>query len=359
MRSYFNNMTLRCLTKCWGKETKEGNDFMGLRFRKSFKITPGLKLNLNKKSIGLTTGTKGAHFTVNSNGKKTASVGIPGTGLSYTASSSNKKNRKKVSTTSQTPLNKNNFENNGGKKGKKKHGCLTYIICIFLMLGFASCMLSSEELESASISANTSKIYDINSDVEIKVTTTPENYLFTEDNFIITGGKINIEENEITFSSSDEGSYTIYIESGDIKSNKIEIKFEDKKSIAEAKKKAEEEARIKAEQEAQAKAEEEARIQAEQEAQAKAEEEARIKAEQEAQAKAEEARIQAEQETQINTTYDTQQQTTPVGDMVWIAGSGKKYHRKSDCGNMNPDNAIQMTREEAESKGYTPCKKCY
>ena len=64
---------------------------MGLRFRKSFKIAPGVKVNLNKKSAGVTLGTKGAHFTVNTSGKRTASVGIPGTGLSYSTSSSGKK----------------------------------------------------------------------------------------------------------------------------------------------------------------------------------------------------------------------------------------------------------------------------
>lgn len=64
---------------------------MGLRFRKSFKAAPGVKINLNKKSVGGTLGTKGAHYTVNSKGKRTATVGIPGTGLSYTTSSGGKR----------------------------------------------------------------------------------------------------------------------------------------------------------------------------------------------------------------------------------------------------------------------------
>lgn len=60
---------------------------MGFRFRKSFKIAPGVKLNLNKKSAGLTFGGKGAHFTMNTKGKNTTSVGVPGTGLYYTSTS--------------------------------------------------------------------------------------------------------------------------------------------------------------------------------------------------------------------------------------------------------------------------------
>ena len=55
---------------------------MGLRFRKSIKMAPGVKINFNKKSISATVGTRGAHYTVNSKGKRTASVGIPGTGIS-------------------------------------------------------------------------------------------------------------------------------------------------------------------------------------------------------------------------------------------------------------------------------------
>lgn len=59
---------------------------MGFRFRKSFKIAPGVKLNLNKKSMGVTFGGKGVHYTINSSDKKTTSVGIPGTGMYYTHS---------------------------------------------------------------------------------------------------------------------------------------------------------------------------------------------------------------------------------------------------------------------------------
>lgn len=60
---------------------------MGFRFRKSVKIAPGVKLNINKNSVGITAGTKGAHYSVNSSGRKTASVGIPGTGISYVTTS--------------------------------------------------------------------------------------------------------------------------------------------------------------------------------------------------------------------------------------------------------------------------------
>ncbi len=54
-----------------------------MRFRKRFKLAPGLKFNINKKSLGLTLGTRGANLTYNTKGQRTASVGLPGTGLWY------------------------------------------------------------------------------------------------------------------------------------------------------------------------------------------------------------------------------------------------------------------------------------
>lgn len=67
---------------------------MGLRFRKSVKIAPGVKVNFNKKSVGVSVGTKGTHVSVNSSGRKTTSVGIPGTGLSYVTTTSTKSKKK-------------------------------------------------------------------------------------------------------------------------------------------------------------------------------------------------------------------------------------------------------------------------
>lgn len=43
--------------------------------------------------------------------------------------------------------------------------------------------------------------------------------------------------------------------------------------------------------------------------------------------------------------------------MVWIPQSGSRYHRYASCSGMN--NPTQVTREEAEAMGYTPCKRCY
>lgn len=62
---------------------------MGLRFRKSFKIAPGVSLNVSNKNTGLSFGGKGLRYSINSNGRRTSSVGIPGTDLSYVSTSDN------------------------------------------------------------------------------------------------------------------------------------------------------------------------------------------------------------------------------------------------------------------------------
>ena len=54
---------------------------MSMRFRRSVKILPGVRINFNKNSTGLTLGPRGAHYTINSSGRRTTSYGIPGTGI--------------------------------------------------------------------------------------------------------------------------------------------------------------------------------------------------------------------------------------------------------------------------------------
>ena len=53
------------------------------RFRRSVKLFPGVRWNFGKKSSSLSIGGRGAHYTFGTSGSRTT-VGIPGTGLSYT-----------------------------------------------------------------------------------------------------------------------------------------------------------------------------------------------------------------------------------------------------------------------------------
>lgn len=73
---------------------------MGLNFRKSIKLADGVKLNVGKKSASVSVGKKGAHVNVSSTGRKSITVGIPGTGLSYTQEIGKKSTAKKKSSSS-------------------------------------------------------------------------------------------------------------------------------------------------------------------------------------------------------------------------------------------------------------------
>jgi hypothetical protein len=70
----------------------EGVYFMGVRFRRSVKVAPGVRLNVGKKSASVSFGVKGARHTISTTGRRTTSIGIPGTGLYYTESSSTRAN---------------------------------------------------------------------------------------------------------------------------------------------------------------------------------------------------------------------------------------------------------------------------
>lgn len=326
---------------------------MGLRFRKSVKIAPGVKLNFNKKSVGVTVGRKGAHYTVNSSGKKTASVGIPGTGLSYsTSSGGNTSSNHKTSSNSAGGYNKN-----GGcgtcllwilgiclvlaifayawipgvigmiyfsKKitdpsEKKKTLGILGVITILSFLLFVS-TLGTPELTDLSATW-TQQEFDINETTEVKLNLTPS------DAEIET---LTISENDIanldytdgiaTISFKEEGTASIvFIANGSVTSNSTTITVIDKE--AEEQKAKEEAERKAAEEEAKKLAEEDARKQAEEEA----------------------------------TIQEVQQE--PQEEMVWIPSSGSKYHSNSSCSGMN--NPRQVTLSDAQSMGYTPCKKCH
>lgn len=63
---------------------------MGIQFRKSIKIAPGIKINIGKKNTSVSVGPSGAKVTMGTNGTH-VSAGIPGTGVYYREKVSKKK----------------------------------------------------------------------------------------------------------------------------------------------------------------------------------------------------------------------------------------------------------------------------
>jgi len=70
---------------------------MGFRFSKSFKILPGVRVNVGKTGASVSIGPQGAKLTLDSKGTR-MTAGIPGTGLSYTEYIPHKSNKESKET---------------------------------------------------------------------------------------------------------------------------------------------------------------------------------------------------------------------------------------------------------------------
>lgn len=342
---------------------------MGLRFRKSFKVAPGVKVNLNKKSTSVTLGGKGVHHTVSSSGKKTTTVGIPGTGISYSETSGTTKNSKNTKQTKQTEAatpKKKLFEKDAydveaahekekvymderyhhnseespdaPNRNKKDWRKIAFVVLlIFTLLRWIASFFSDPMVSSITLS-NKDIVMDINSSEKLNFKFAPDDgtsedmeVIISKDKILSTDDEISTSKNSFTIHSGKKtGTVTLYLKDNrsDVASNKIKVKVEDKAAIRKAK----EEAKRKAEE--KKKKEEAAKKKAEAEAaKKKAEEEAQLKAEEEA------AATEAQEE------------------MVWVPNTGSKYHSNPNCSNMRDPR--EVTISEAKSEGFTPCKKCY
>lgn len=61
---------------------------MGMRMRRSINLGGGVRMNVSGRSVGLSAGVRGARYSVNSTGRRTRTLGIPGTGISHVSSTS-------------------------------------------------------------------------------------------------------------------------------------------------------------------------------------------------------------------------------------------------------------------------------
>lgn len=94
---------------------------MGIRFRKAIKISKGSKINIAKTGISVSLGGRGHSLNFGKNGP-TATVGIPGTGLSYrqkigSTHSSHKKQEKPTATSPALPKPSGQIEIQMNEKG--------------------------------------------------------------------------------------------------------------------------------------------------------------------------------------------------------------------------------------------------
>ena len=204
------------------------------------------------------------------------------------------------------------------------------VTSLFLFAG----MMASPDLTS--LQADWGKTeFDISETTEVRITGYPddakiESLELSENNI----AELNYTDGKAIIKFTGTGEAALFFTAnGDIDSATTTITVVDKEAEEQERKEAEE----KAEQEriAQEQAEKEAQEQAEREAQEQAEIEAQEQA----------------QQSQASANMDSQEQ------MVWIPQSGSKYHSNASCSGM--ENPSQVTKSEAENRGYTPCQRCY
>lgn len=325
---------------------------MGLRFRRSLKIAPGLKLNLNKKSASITAGKRGAHFTANSKGKKTTSIGIPGTGLSYVKTSGGNTPAKKAKTSSSSVVNISAEEESMKRKSngseKKKGSCLPKVIGAFLIIGLIGAFIPKVKIESIELSVpNYQNEYDINSKIPFEITVSPENASTSSIEYVVSDDSISVNSNNIQIGSS-EGSFDIYAKSGDILSNTITIHVID----IEARKAEQQRIADETAKEAEEKAAQEVEAQKAAEAQAVKEAEEKKLAEEEAAQKAEQQKLAEENSSQ---DISSQQPTESNNDTPSSVGNGENFN-SYDNTEQQQTTATYVLNTSTHKFHYPSCK---
>ena len=356
---------------------------MGMRFRKSFKIAPGVKLNLSKRGIGVSAGVKGARVSLNSKGRVTKSVGIPGTGISYVSSSKLGASKKKATakktsakastafaaenpsadTTPTPPVSDNSSPTPGGKMNPKsilRWVIYIAVICIATQISKKLCypsmflvglfhlfqtrktLADEQKKKKSTIRTCCFLVFTVLGCLVTIPTPNVETIKLTADE-----DTMDINEEQLisfTYAPKDADASNLLLELSDGTLAKAEqtddgivlhTQAKEGTFTLVAKKGSAKSNELTLQVIDKEKAEQE-RIAAE----TKAEEE-RLAAE-----KAEQERIAARQQSQA------QSQNSAT---VYVTPTGKKYHYNSSCngGSYSPttlDNAIKM--------GLTPCKKC-
>ncbi|MEE0277804.1 MAG: DUF4236 domain-containing protein [Agathobaculum butyriciproducens] len=326
---------------------------MGFRFRKSVKIAPGVRLNIGKKSVGISAGVKGARVSVNSSGRKTTTVGLPGTGLSY--SKTEKIGGSKTSTRSSSSNNaqpiRPDLQPAQPQEEKKKKGCCgcaVYAFSALLIIGaLGSCIGGTEDKDKQTDTANdgtqaavitqltqTSDAVteiDLGSSQTLTYTVDPSDFEMTADAVYATTSDSDVlavsaeclsdparVEVTLTGKAAGTANYTIRAAEGD------------------------------AQQTGQITVHDQAAEQAAAEAKAKAEQEAAEKA-----AAEKAAQEQAAAEAAAAQQTAQEQAAAQQSETVYITPSGKRWHRSASCAGKN---ARAVTMDQVG--GRTPCQKC-
>lgn len=316
---------------------------MGFRFRKSVKIAPGVRLNIGKKSVGISAGVKGARVSVNSSGRKTTTVGLPGTGLSYSKTEKiggSKTSIRSSSSNNAQPI-RPDLQPAQPQEEKKKNGCCgcaVYAFIALLIIGaLGSCIGGTDDKDKQTDTANngtqaavitqltqtsdTVTEIDLGSSQTLTYTVDPSDFAMTADAVYATTSDSDVltvsaeclsdparVKVTLTGKAAGTANYTVRAADGDAQQTG-QITVHDRaaeQAAAEAKDKAEQEAAEKAAAEAAA----------------------------------------AQQAAQ-------EQAAAQQSETVYVTPSGKRWHRSASCAGKN---ARAVTMDQVG--GRTPCQKC-
>lgn len=281
---------------------------MGWRFHKSTKIGP-FRLNFSKKGVGWSVGAAGVRYTQRADGRRTLTSTIRGTGISYVTdlgratpkSQPDHKLLDQASTTGHsdfTPASGGSGSSGGGKR--PGHGCLWWVGAIL----FSPIYLSVWFWRSHFISNKALKAI-----ILAIVWLGP----------LIVSGTAS-ERASLPISSIGSAS-SIIEESSEVQ--------EEEAPLAES-------------------------TPANESVYSQGQQEAAVTSEPSAPAASESAPAASSEAAAAPAPAQSQQQEV----MVWIpTHGGTKYHSRSSCSGM--ENPQQVTLEEAQALGFTPCKRCH
>lgn len=304
---------------------------MGFRFRKSVKLPGGFRVNLSNSGVGYSWGTKGYRVTKTAKGTTRETITVPGTGISHVRETKTK--------TSQTP------RQSPGKSNpiKQRHGCLTQIVAIPLLLLlivgiYSGCARSAEE--------------DPGLDRDIPVSTQPEvdrKDLFPSPVQSTTGNDGLTKEERARAYLSEEFN----LELVDVKVDASIYQFvvtaagiSDREDQTEAPENWEDiQQDLISAQSSTAK-----------ELGMSDQETALVLVDSQ-----NERMLVCRSGVVKQDRYDNRAMLTPSGTQtgeqrVWVTSSGKKYHYSSTCSGMKSPRSMSIS--EALASGYAPCDKC-
>lgn len=310
---------------------------MGWRFHKSTKIGP-FRLNFSKKGVGWSVGAGGVRYTHRADGRRTVTSTIRGTGISHVtdlgkAKPKSRPNHKLLNQASIidrsdfTPTSGGSGSSGGGRR--PGHGCLWWVLAILfwpfsLSIWFWRSSLVSNKALKAGILA-VAWVLIVLAGGNSTDTTSPSLPVASSgpaSSMIAASSEVQEEEDlpaESTPASEPASSQGIQEEADSIPASSQEPQ------------------KVTAASEPAVPAASESVPAASSEAAAAP------------------APVETAPAPVVTAPAPAQPQQQEV--MVWISTTGSKYHSRSDCSNMK--NPSQVTLEQAQALGLTPCKKCY